>query len=186
MKSLLASIAKRCTEIAATALGWLAIFNLNGILFGNLAQAPRVHWIFLPAGFRPLAVLLFDKAGAAGLAVGTYLTLRGTPGSAGLHAILYSNIKGATPWVAVSLGRKAMGIPLSLAGLKPPHVITISALCAGLNALTASGYFWGVGQMQHSLTQVAALLVGDILGSGIVLFLLSSGLALVMPRQAGA
>jgi hypothetical protein len=96
---------------ALSALGWIAIATLNRKIFGTLERAPGAHWIFLPAGFRPLAVLLFNKAGAVGLAVGTWVTVTGSPGTTHAQALAHALVNGGATWAGVTLSRWAMGLP---------------------------------------------------------------------------
>ena len=171
-------------KVITIAIGWFLIAKLNEEMFGNFAHTIRAHWIFLPAGFRPIIILLFDRVGAAGLVLGGYLTVTGTTGGDEGHAMVLSVILGITPWLAVSFGKRVLAIPGDLAGLRPQHIVAICVLCSTFNAVMLNGYLWLAGRLSGDLIQIATVFVGDLLGSAIVMFLLSTVLALLLPRRS--
>jgi hypothetical protein len=46
---------------------FLVALKINDLLFAHLEFAPGINWIYLPAGVRLLATLMFGEAGAIGL-----------------------------------------------------------------------------------------------------------------------
>jgi hypothetical protein len=46
---------------------FLAALKINELLFAQFEFAPGINWIYLPAGVRLLATLMFGEAGAVGL-----------------------------------------------------------------------------------------------------------------------
>ena len=67
------SLLRGVVAICVVALLWLAVFNVNTWLFSHAAFSERAHWIFLPAAFRIIAVLVLGLRGGAGLMLGAYL-----------------------------------------------------------------------------------------------------------------
>ena len=177
-------ILKIFANIGLISLGWIMIFELNDSLFGQFSHSIRAHWIFLPAGFRPIIILLFDKVGAAGLVLGGYLTVMGTTGGDEGHAAMLSVILGATPWLAVSIGKRILPIPSDLSGLTPRHIISVCVLCSTFNAVLLNGYLWIAGRLTGGAIQIATVFVGDLFGSAIVMFLLSTILVLLLPKRS--
>lgn len=170
--------------VAAVALSWFGLFNLNAWLFSNLEHTARAHWIFLPAVLRPVSVLLFGGWGACGLVLGAYLTVYGTANGSYLHEIVLSLLSGLLPWLAVYLGKWALGIPESLAGLRAMHIVAICALCAGVNAIGLNGYLLLAGRLQNDPIQILTIFVGDLLGAAIPLFIISTTLAIALRQKA--
>lgn len=111
------TLIKPVTHVLGIAVAWYALAEFNTWMFSGLELTSRAHWIFLPAAFRPLIVLMFGWVGAAGLVLGAYLTVYGTAAGDTIHEMIFSVILGITPWIAVSLGKRALNIPRSLAGL---------------------------------------------------------------------
>ena len=176
-------IVKNFGIVLLISVGWLLITDLNNEVFGRLAHSIRAHWIFLPAGFRPIIILLFDQIGALGLVLGGYLTVMGTTGGDESHAVTLSLILGITPWLAVRWGKRMMAIPNNLAGLKPRQIVSICTLCSAFNALTLNGYLWLAGKLSGGFVQIGTVFVGDLVGSAIVMFALSTLLVVVLPRR---
>ena len=61
------SIRQNLIMIIATMVMFSAALLINELLFKRLEFAEGINWIYLPAGVRLLATLLFAEAGAIGL-----------------------------------------------------------------------------------------------------------------------
>lgn len=155
--------------IAAVALLWLAVFKLNMWLFSNSALSERAHWIFMPAAFRIMAVLIFGGRGCAGLILGAYLTLPRTNPDDLVYEILLSLSSGIAPLLAVWACRRMFVIRHDLAGLNGWHVIALSVSCAIANAVLLNLLMAACGRQPPEITAIAAIFVGDVLGAALVL-----------------
>ncbi|MCZ8371090.1 MAG: hypothetical protein O9293_14220 [Porphyrobacter sp.] len=184
MKFEIAKLSGAVTQVLGIAIAWLALAELNAWIFSDLEQSPNAHWIFLPAAFRPLVILMFGRTGAAGLVLGAFLTVYGTTGGGPLHEVIFSVILGVTPWIAVSAGKWMMDIPHNLAGLGPRHIILLCTLCASANAVMLNGYLWATGRLEGGGTQILAVFVGDLLGAALLLLIISTALALAFPSRS--
>lgn len=178
------TVIKPVTHVLGIAIAWYALSALNAWLFAGLEHTSRAHWIFLPAAFRPLIVLIFGRVGAVGLVLGAYLTVYGTADGDAFHEMIFSVILGITPWIAVSLGKWALNIPSSLAGLRAGHIIQLCMLCASANAVALNGYLWASGRFEGGLIQIVTVFFGDLVGAALVLFLVASVLTFALPRRA--
>jgi hypothetical protein len=174
---------RKAVPIAVIAIAWWASFHLNAWVFAGMQHTSVASWVFLPAVFRPLAILMYDKIGAVGLVLGGYLTVYGTTHGDNVHEVMLSVVSGVTPYFAVTLGKRLLAIPSNLAGLRMNHIIVLSASCAASNAIVLNGYMWASGHLNNDFMQVATVFVGDIIGATIMLFLISSVLAFALPRQ---
>lgn len=150
--------------VFAIALIWAGAFELNEWIFAGLEHTLRANWIFLPAVIRPLAILLFGGWGAAGLVLGALLTVYGATGGDQLHAMNLALTSGLMPWLAVSLSKRVLNIPETLAGLRAKHIAVICVFCAAFNSLALNAHLWATGRLHEDLMQVAAVFVGDVLG----------------------
>jgi hypothetical protein len=175
---------RQCLIVAVVALAWVATFELNAAVFPSLEHSARASWIFLPAALRPLAILMFGGLGALGLVLGAFLTVYGTSGGSTLHEIVLAVSSGLLPWAAVSVGKAMFKLPDSLAGVRPKHIVALSAMCAGSNALGLNAYLWLAGRLGEDLMHIPAVFVGDAFGSAIVLLAASAVLTVVFPRRS--
>lgn len=179
------SVARQALIIAGVACLWLLLFRLNAFLFEGLAHSSRAHWIFLPAALRIIALLLFDEVGAAGLVLGAYLTLQHGDSDKLPDALLLPLTSAVAPWIAIAFWRRTFGIKRSLAGLRPRDIVALSLGCAVMNSALLNLYLTLSGDMPGDVEQIATVVIGDALGTAIVLTLLSVMLSLPMrSRQA--
>ena len=56
--------------VLVSAMLFVELYRINDWLFGNLEFTEGVNWIFLPAGFRVLLVLVMGLPGAVGIFLG--------------------------------------------------------------------------------------------------------------------
>ncbi len=183
MNALRPFVAKQLLVISVIAVAWFVTFRLNSWVFGATEHTSVASWVFLPAAFRPLAILMFEEVGAIGLVLGGYFTVYGTARGDNFHEIMLSVVSGITPLFAVLLGKWLFDIPRDLAGLRAGHIIVLSVSCATANAIVLNGYMWASGHLHGDFIQIATVFVGDVTGAAIVLFLLSSTLSFALPRR---
>lgn len=60
-------------QVGTTILAFLAALVINDRLFASLEFLPGINFVYLPAGVRLLATLLFAEAGAVGLLIVSWL-----------------------------------------------------------------------------------------------------------------
>lgn len=169
--------------VAVVALAWMASFEGNAWLFSELEHSGRAHWIFLPAALRLLAILMFGARGALGLVLGSLVTALGTSGGDTLHEIVLAVSSGLLPWAAISAGRALFNLPDNLSGIRAQHIIAMCTMSAGANALGLNAYLWLAGRLANDPKQILTVFVGDLLGAAIVLFVVSTALAILMPSR---
>jgi hypothetical protein len=166
--------------IGAVALLWRAIFELNNWLFSNFALSERIHWIFLPAAFRIIAVLIWGARGCAGLMLGAYLTFPRTGTDDLLYEILLSVSSGLAPLLAVLACRRFFTIRNDLANLNLWHVIALSVSCAITNALLINLLLAVLGKQQPNILAIKAIFVGDVMGAALVLGTIAIAVEIVL------
>ena len=155
--------------ICGVALLWLAVFNVNMWLFSHAAFSERAHWIFLPAAFRIIAVLVLGMRGGVGLMLGAYLTLPHTNPNDFYYEILLSISSGIAPLIAVFFCKSLFTINHDLNGLNGVHVIALSWTCAVANSAVLNALMWTMGKQRADIEAITAIFVGDVLGAALVL-----------------
>lgn len=179
-------IQRGVVAICGVALLWLAVFNVNMWLFSHAAFSERAHWIFLPAAFRIIAVLVLGMRGGAGLMLGAYLTLPHTNPNDFYYEILLSISSGVAPLIAVLFCKNLFTINNDLSGLNGLHVIALSVSCAVANSAVLNALMWGMGKQRADIEAITAIFVGDVFGAAIVLaaIVLAMTVALRFIRRA--
>lgn len=163
--------------ICGVALLWLVVFNVNMWLFSHAAFSERAHWIFLPAAFRIIAVLVLGVRGGVGLMLGAYLTLPHASPNDLNYEVLLSISSGVAPLIAVFFCKSVFPINHDLSGLNGLHVIALSVSCAVANSAVLNVLMWTMGKQQADVEAIMAVLIGDMLGAAIVLFTIAVGVS---------
>jgi len=172
--------------IGGVAVAWPLFLWFNHWLFIALDYTAHSSWIFLPAAMRILGVLLFGWAGAVGLVLGAAYTMHWGPVLEIPHQVLLSASSGLAPLVAVMICRRLFGIADDLGGLRAVHIVALSIAGAAANSLLANGTLALAGEVRGDLMPLVVMFLGDLNGTAIVLFLVSTMLALVTPRLGAA
>ena len=165
--------------VLAVAGTWWLAYHVNAAVFQNLGYSERASWVFLPAALRVIAVLLLDNIGVAGLVLGAYFTLPHTPSTTWIGEAGLSVSSGVAPLIAVSMCRRLLHLNGNLAGLRPWHILALSASSALANSIVLTAYLEIMAQNAYSFRQALVILVGDITGSAITLLTLSTTLNLI-------
>lgn len=178
-----ATIPRKLLIVIGVALAWSALFTFNMAVFSQFNHSTYASWLFLPAALRVLAVLLFEEEAVIGLMLGAYLTLPHDPSSSLAHELLISIFSGLAPAIAIWFCRRSFPITPSLTGLRGIHIVTVSVVSAGANSVLLNLCMAIFGRLNDDIRQIAAVFVGDLTGTAIVLFVLSSVLALMWKRK---
>lgn len=164
--------------------GWCLVYWLNDRAFSLLQMTAHASWIFLPAALRVLYPLVFRQAGIAALLIGGFLVI---PQSAGdlPHRITLAFLSAATPLVGIAICQRIFGFRSDLANLVPQHLLVLSVACAAANSILLNTYLNWTGYPLQPVPHLLAMFVGDVVGTLIVLYLVSVALALLSRRQSG-
>lgn len=136
-----------------------------------------VDWVYLPSGVRLVAVLAFGVWGCVGITCATFiLTFITQPNEAWTMGAVTAVISGFSPLMAAKLGQWWWDISQDLNGLTSRQLIALAGLFAVISGgLHQVWYRWS-GISATSWDSAIAMIVGDFLGSLVLLFLMSWGL----------
>lgn len=169
--------------IFGVAVAWAGAFTLNESVLAASQHSSRANWVFLPAAVRLLAVLLFGEVGAVGVVIGSLLTLPHALAIDPAYNAALAISSGAAPLAAVLVCRQFMAISRNLGGLRAWHIVVLSIASAAANAVILNSYLAAIGRLHGDIEQIATVFVGDMMGTAIVLFVLSNLLAFALPRR---
>lgn len=158
---------------AFTALIWVFLFEVNDFLFGFLELNENVNLVFLPAAIRILAVLVAGYAGATGLFVGALVTNAHIIDTNLLHAVAMSALSAIGPVIAVWLSLMCLGVSKDLRNVKWWHLFVLAAVGALCNVIPTQIHLWSNADVHLDLRNVGAMLIGDLVGTGAVLWVAS-------------
>ncbi len=157
----------------AVAAIWVVLFELNGWLFSSMQRTPFVSWIFLPAALRMLAVLSLGWAGALGLFAGAAITNASMWSQDWRHALVLSAVSALPVLLASEAVRRALALPSSLVGMRTLHLLWFSGAGAIASVTAHNVFFFITGHSESLVQHLLPMLVGDMLGMFIVLYIAS-------------
>lgn len=158
-------------SIGLSAALYFSLYHLNDWLFQALKVHAGASWIFLPAGVRLLCTLLFAGEGAVGLLLASLLIVTlplGEPMDM-MTGLVAACISAGAPYLVYRLAQRA-GLPASLHTLTPARLSALALAYAFANAGLHSLWFALSGHFTDLLRGFAAMFVGDLLGTLIVVY----------------
>ena len=167
------SIKVQLVEVCAVATLWVVLFRLNHWLFSAVEVSPYINWVFLPAALRVLSVLVLDLSAVAGLFIGTLITCDPVVGVNLADSLILSSISSLSPLLAVRLMTRWMRSEPDLKGMTFAQLAAISTLSGVASSTIANFYFHLRDQTHDWMTGVMPMLIGDLVGTLIVLFIAS-------------
>ncbi|HZX28748.1 MAG TPA: hypothetical protein VFF16_16870 [Telluria sp.] len=169
----------------ATVLVYLLTYLLNGWLFGHLEFATGIHWVYLPAGVRLLAVLLFGTAGVLGLLLASSLVcfLWLFPYDV-TRALAGGIAAAAAPWLVNLCDRRVFGLRPSLSNLSPQRLLW-NILAFSLAGPLLHHLWYVVHGDAASWRSLFAMFWGDLTGTVLVIYAVKA-LVSLMPRAPRA
>lgn len=157
--------------VLVTVVIFVGTLAVNEILFKALEFVPGINWIYLPAGVRLLALLLFAEAGAIGLLLASWIVcffwlfpddyLRSFVGGFLGAAPSYLCYRGAQAW---------FGIRPSLANLTPRRLLLCALAYAIASPLLHHIWFALHGDNVDLVRGFAVMFAGDLAGTLLVLY----------------
>lgn len=165
------------------ALLWVGVVAANDALFQQWQVSSYASFIYLPAALRIVFPLVFGNSGYLGIILGSFFVTQGYINNGIIDTACLAITSALAPFVGISVFKLLFTIRPDLADLKTVHLVALALLCAVSNALLLNIYFPFSGRSIQQLNGVMTILIGDILGTVIVLFCISFILTFFMSRR---
>jgi len=158
-------------SIITVALAWVFLYKLNNIVFSRLAITNFISWVFVPAGLRLLAVLLFNRLAAiAGLFIGAIVT--GLSLQIGLtDLIVISAISATSPYLAIEVANHFLPLNHNVYELNLAQVLTMCTCLAIYNSVLHNVYFFLFEFTHQFWANALGMFTGDFIGAFLVVYL---------------
>jgi hypothetical protein len=175
------------TALAFTsAVLFVLFFKLNGWVFSNFAYSEGISWVFLPAGFRIILVLVLGLPGAVGLMLGSWF-IDSALFSADTWLLSFLNglLSGLTPWLVMKY--------LQHKGWLAPHIMSMTAqrllqMTLIFSAASAISHqlLWSLFERPETniLVDVWPMFVGNALGALLMLYGFKFALDRIRPNRS--
>lgn len=156
-------------------------YRVNELFDGIALFAQGINLIFLPAGIKHLAILLAGAWGALGCLVALFVLAQEFWQGAPTQSIaLYSLVSTCATWLGIVLSLRLMGIDKDLRQLKFMHLPGMDLITTALHGFLTNAYFMLAGmKSERWIENALAMMVGDFVGSFIILMMLWLGLSIV-------
>lgn len=163
-------------ETTALTLGsaflFASFFQLNGWLFADLAYREGVNWVFLPAGFRVILVLVLGMPGAMGIMLGTWFLDRDSLDTSSMWLTLVNGVvSGFTPlWVLKVLDRGQRTQQL-LQDMTAQRLLNFTLIFAAANAVAHHLAWLLLKRADVNIwVDVWPMFIGDAIGALLMLY----------------
>jgi uncharacterized membrane protein len=171
MKNMKQKVLRHAACVLVTAVVFLFLNWINEFAFIRLEQSNGVNWVFLPAGIRVLATLLFGLAGFEGLLLaGLYLNFHHFAFDSEYRAWSGAFAGAAGPYVASVFAKHWFLLKARLEGLTAQRLLFTAILCGFMSPIFHHALMW-VLTGSVDWTALTAMIIGDIVGILIVLHL---------------
>lgn len=169
-------------NVGGLAFLWYVLVATNSALFKGLELNSGASLIYLPAALRVIYALVFRSAGVFAIMLGSYLAFPSEATDGTLDAIARAILSGIAPLVGIAMFKKLFTTRPDLADFLPTHLLALALLCAASNALILNAYLAASGKLLQPLREIGTIIIGDITGTAIVLYLTSFVLTFVISR----
>ena len=173
------------TGILLSFFSYTTLFYLNDWLTSQLTFGLGVNWIYLPAGLRLFLTLIFGLPGAIGIAIASFMICySGQFPPELITCIGIGLISGFAPYLARIFVLSNMNISPDLSNL----TISKLAICTLIYAALSAGlhqYWFAVRGLDEagSVNHFLVMLIGDVLGTVLLVGLIKYGLSLLKLRK---
>lgn len=169
------------TVVAFISLNWL-----NELAFIRFEQSNGINWVFLPAGIRLLATLLFGFAGFTGLLLASiYLNFQHFVFDDDVRALSGAVAAAGGPYLAYLFAKHWFDLGPRLGNLTARRLLFTGVLCGLMSPIFHHAFMW-VQTGRVDWTAFIAMATGDIIGILIVLYAAKGLITLTDPRDVDA
>ena len=167
-----AAVRSAALQILLVVCAWIIFYHLSIDMLAYFAFNEETFWVFLPAGIRLVAVILFGWVGVVGLFIGNMLT----PDNFSFgHVLLLSAVSALSPKLALISGRRLLYLSPTLESLNSIHLAVLALIASSYNALMRVGLMHLLGYSQP-LFNLLPMFVGDLVGTFMIFYLAVFGL----------
>jgi hypothetical protein len=157
--------------IFISALLFSAVFQVNEWAFASIEYRHGVNWIFLPAGFRVILVLIMGIPGSTGIMLGAWFIDRIAFETGQQVITLFNGVaSGFTPWVIMKIFKNRDRFSPLLQHLTVAELINFTLIYSTGNALVHQLGWWLLDHANvNPLIDIWPMFIGDTVGALIML-----------------
>ncbi len=172
MKPRLKTLIETVALVLISAVLFVGFFHVNNWVFSGLEYRHGVNWVFLPAGFRVILVLVMGLPASIGIMLGTwFIDSTGAETSPYVMTMLNGVVSGFTPWLVMKVLDQGGRFGLHLQGLTALKLIEFTLIYAACNAVLHQLSWWMRDHSSINLwVDLWPMFIGDAVGALLMLY----------------
>jgi hypothetical protein len=181
MKPSLRTLIETAALVLISAVLFVGFFHVNNWVFSGLEYRQGVNWVFLPAGFRVILVLIMGLPASIGIMLGTwFIDSTGSETSPYVMTMLNGVVSGFTPWLVMKVLDQGERFGLHLQELTTVKLMEFTLIYAACNAVLHQLSWWLRDHNSINLwVDLWPMFVGDAVGALLMLYALKGLLGLL-------
>lgn len=167
-----------------TAVLFLIVLAINEWVFSHSEFIRGVNWIYLPAGVRLLCTLLFGVSGAIGLLIASWAAcfLYLFPDDF-IRSTIGGILSATAPYIAYLFAQHSLDLKKNLSNLTSKRLLLCAVIYALSNSTLHHAWFALDGWKSSLINSFGVMLLGDLIGSVVVLYTMKIALAIISKRS---
>ena len=175
------------TALAFTsAFLFVLFFVLNGWVFSNFAYSDGISWVFLPAGFRVILVLVLGLPGALGLVLGSwFIDSAFVSADTWLLPFLNGLVSGLTPWLVMKFLQHKGWLAPHIMSMTAQRLLQMTLIFSAASAISHQLLWWLFERPEANiLVDVWPMFIGNALGALLMLYGFKFALDRIRPNRS--
>ncbi|MEY4733254.1 MAG: hypothetical protein RLZZ464_1320 [Pseudomonadota bacterium] len=172
MKPSLRILIETAALVLSSAVLFVGFFHVNNWVFSGLEYRQGVNWVFLPAGFRVILVLIMGLPASIGIMLGTwFIDITGSETSPYVMTLLNGVVSGFTPWLVMKVLDQGERFGLHLQELTTVKLMEFTLIYAACNAVLHQLSWWLRDHNSINLwVDLWPMFIGDAVGALLMLY----------------
>jgi hypothetical protein len=172
MKPSLRTLIETAALVLISAVLFVGFFHVNNWVFSGLEYRHGVNWVFLPAGFRVILVLIMGLPASIGIMLGTwFIDSTGSETSPYVMTLLNGVVSGFTPWLVMKVLDQGERFGLHLQELTTLKLMEFTLIYAACNAVLHQLSWWLRDHNSINLwVDLWPMFIGDAVGALLMLY----------------
>jgi hypothetical protein len=172
MKPSLRILIETAALVLISAVLFVGFFHVNNWVFSGLEYRHGVNWVFLPAGFRVILVLIMGLPASIGIMLGTwFIDITGSETSPYVMTLLNGVVSGFTPWLVMKVLDQGERFGLHLQELTTLKLMEFTLIYAACNAVLHQLSWWLRDHNSINLwVDLWPMFIGDAVGALLMLY----------------
>ena len=175
------------TALALTsAVLFVLFFKLNDWVFAYFAYNEGISWVFLPAGFRVILVLVLGIPGALGLVLGSWF-IDSALFSADTWLLPFLNgvVSGLTPWLVMKYLQHKGWLAPHIMSMTAQRLLQMTLIFSAASAISHQLLWWLLERPDANiLVDVWPMFIGNALGALLMLYGLKFGIDRIRQKRS--